>query len=130
MPSPLSFRLSETVTKLLAVGSYHRSCGCPTATSAAGNRRFSESSIGTSVLTTADEAHRSCSKVIASLFGSIGRCTVAGVVAKNCRRNPGLLGSRSDCCTLVNLSYCCGCENHGAAVAVVTNVEPRGKEFR
>ncbi|XP_020961274.1 uncharacterized protein LOC110263805 [Arachis ipaensis] len=54
--------------------------------------RFSESSIGTAVLTTADEAHRSCSKVIATLFGSIGRCTVAGVVAENCRQNRCLLG--------------------------------------
>ncbi|QHO00832.1 uncharacterized protein DS421_13g409760 [Arachis hypogaea] len=41
-----------------------------------------------------------------------------------------VLGSRSGCCTLVNLSYCCGCGYHGAAVAAVTNVGPRGKEFR
>ncbi|XP_072066557.1 uncharacterized protein [Arachis hypogaea] len=106
MPSPLSFRLSETVTELLAAGSYRRSCGCPTAASAAGNRRFSEFSIGTAVLTTVDEAHRSCSKVIATLFGSIGRCTVAGVVAENCRGNPCLLVVYArDCLSRVALLY-------------------------
>ncbi|QHN98085.1 uncharacterized protein DS421_18g633000 [Arachis hypogaea] len=40
------------------------------------------------------------------------------------------LGSRSGCCTLVNLSYCCGCGYRGAVVVAVTNVGPRGKEFR
>ncbi|KAL4293311.1 hypothetical protein AHAS_Ahas18G0115400 [Arachis hypogaea] len=48
--------------------------------------------VGTTFLTIAYEAHRSCSKVTVALFGYVGSRTTVGVVAENCRRNPCLLG--------------------------------------
>ncbi|QHN76950.1 hypothetical protein S245_066186 [Arachis hypogaea] len=52
--------------------------------------------VGTAFLTTADEAHRSCSKVTVALFGFVGSCAAAGVIAENCRRNPVFLVGRLD----------------------------------